>query len=210
MKRAVEELGFEAVIADTAQQVREAWVLILPGVGALADGMQGLRERDMLQPIWGCAESGVPILGICLGMQMLFDSSREYGLHRGLGLIPGHVERIPGRSSNGSQLAVPHIGWAALEPAQATQQAFSPSILQHVQPGEEVYFVHSFAAKPRNRQDISAVCQYGGHKLCAAVEKENIYGAQFHPEKSGAVGLRILSAFLQQATAKQAGMQILV
>lgn len=199
VRRAVEKLGCTAAFARTAQEVREARALILPGVGAFSNGMAGLMERDMLQPIWGCAESGVPILGICLGMQMLFESGREHGPHRGLGLLPGHVERIPNADAGGAGLPVPHIGWAGLLPPDDGQKRFHSELLHHVHPEEEVYFVHSFAARPRHAGHVAAECEYGGHRLCAAVSKNNIYGTQFHPEKSGPVGLKILRAFLQKA-----------
>lgn len=199
VRRAVEKLGYEACLARCGKQVREAEVLILPGVGAFADAMAALGTGDILAPLEDKVRNGVPLLGICLGMHLLFESGSEYGFHRGLGLIPGRVERIPECSTGGGRLPVPHIGWEGLLVPDGQQAAFGPTLLRGIQPGEEVYFLHSYAARPENKEHILAECTYGGHRLCAAVGKDNVYGTQFHPEKSGPVGLRILDAFLRQA-----------
>ena len=125
---------------------------------------------------------------------MLFDESDEFGVHRGLGLIPGRVEAIPKRSPAGTTRKVPHIGWTALQKAPAT--TWAGTILKGIQEGEAAYFLHSFIGRPVNPRLCLAECEYLGEKMCAAVKAENVYGCQFHPEKSGPVGLRILSGFL--------------
>lgn len=195
--RAVEKLGFAPHITQKSADVRGAEILLLPGVGAFADGMGGLHRLDMLEPIWGCAQSGVPILGICLGMQMLFEASHEFGLHRGLGLIPGYVERLPEAGADGVPQRVPHVGWNALTPPPNTKPGFDSPLLEGTKPGEEMYFVHSFEAKPKNAEDTLAVCRYGGRAVCAAAGRGNVMGTQFHPEKSGPAGLAILEGFLR-------------
>lgn len=206
VERAVKKLGHSPHIARTGDEVRRAEVLLLPGVGAFDGGMHGLMERDMLRPILGCAESGVPILGICLGMQMLFDASRENGIHRGLGLIPGYVEPIQATDIGGGLLRVPHIGWEGLLPRKG--MPLFPSFLANcVHQHDEVYFVHSYVAKSADTTHTLAECDYGGRRLCAAVGKGKVFGTQFHPEKSGPVGLGILDGFFRHA-AGQAGESI--
>jgi glutamine amidotransferase len=196
VQRAVRYLGHEPVLAETADAVREADVLLLPGVGAFADGMAGLAKRGMLRPIQSRAAAGVSILGICLGMQMLFTSSRENGVHQGLGLIPGCVERIPGTTKNGARLRVPHIGCERLlTPGGISGTQGLP--LRGTGPEDEFYFAHSFAARPEDRSHILAECDYGGARLCAAAGSGSVFGTQFHPEKSGQAGLRVLDDFLR-------------
>lgn len=202
VSRAVQKLGHRPCFARTGAEVREAEVILLPGVGAFSGGMAGLMQRGMLAPLWGCAESGVPILGICLGMQMLFESSHENGIHRGLGLIPGHVEPIPRQQVNGEKLLVPHIGWAAVHPS-GGQPEFDGVVGRCTHPDDEFYFVHGYVAKPRHTAHILGECGYGGHKLCAMVGRDNIFGTQFHPEKSGPAGLNLLAGFLQAAASQQ-------
>ena len=195
--RAVETLGHEPVLTRTASEVQKANILILPGVGAFSDGMDGLVARDMLEPIRSRVQNGVPILGICLGMQMLFDFSHEFGVHKGMGLISGCVKRIQEQATDGRKLRVPHVGWEGLFPACEEQSSFASPILQNIQPGNEVYFIHSYIPYPEQKEHILAECTYGGHRLCAATGKDMVFGTQFHPEKSGPVGLKILDAFLR-------------
>jgi imidazole glycerol-phosphate synthase subunit HisH len=141
------------------------------------------------------AAQGSALLGICLGMQMLLDESEEFGTTEGLGLIPGHVVPIPSTSANGHPQKIPHIGWNNLVLSQGFEN-WKNSLLQEVQPGEAVYFVHSFMAIPINATHRMADCCYGGIAVPAVIRKNNIYGCQFHPEKSGEVGLKVLRRFL--------------
>ena len=196
--RAVEKLGYTPHVTQKSAEVSGAEILILPGVGAFADGMGGLSRLGMLEPIWGCAQSGVPILGICLGMQMLFEAGHEFGPHRGLGLVPGHVRRLPDTDAGGAPQRVPQVGWNALLPPNA-KPGFDGPLLGDTKPGTDVYFVHSFEAKPKDPEDILAICRYGGRDVCAAVGRGQVFGTQFHPEKSGPAGLAILRAFLRHA-----------
>ena len=167
---------------------------MLPGVGAFADGMQGLRERGLIEPLRAYAASGRPMLGICLGMQMLASVSEEFGEHEGLGLIPGRVQAVPASDTQGRPQKIPHIGWSALRVPPGAQWAESP--LRDTAVGSAVYLVHSFAVVPDDPADRLADCDYGGHAIAAAIRRGNVIGCQFHPEKSGAIGLNILARFL--------------
>ncbi|TAN46821.1 MAG: imidazole glycerol phosphate synthase subunit HisH [Rhodospirillales bacterium] len=194
--RAFRHLGADIVFASTPAEVAKAERLVLPGVGAFGACMDGLRARDLTGAILDFAATGRPFLGICVGLQMLFTESEEFGRHEGLGLIPGKVARIPTHGADGRPHKVPHIGWnALLKPEEGT--AWSGTPLGDLKPGASVYFVHSFAAVPENRTHRLADCDYNGIRLLAAAQKDNITGCQFHPEKSGAVGLSILKRFLE-------------
>jgi glutamine amidotransferase len=192
--RALEACGVEPVLANTPQEILDAKALLLPGVGAFADGMAGLSELGLIQPIREYAKTGRPLLGICLGMQMLLDSGEEFGIHEGLGLIPGAVRSIPSTGLDGQPHKIPHIGWNALL---KTETSFwTDSILDEIEEEQRTYFVHSFTAVPTNEEHRLADCDYNGQRISAAVQSGNIYGTQFHPEKSGPVGLKILKNFL--------------
>lgn len=193
VRRAFESLGCEVELTSGIYDILGASALVLPGVGAFGDGMERLNSLGLAGAILEKARQGTPLLGICLGMQFLFERSTEFGAHRGLGLIPGEVVRIPGFSPRGERQRVPHIGWNALIPPEG-QGGFS-SILQSVNPGEEVYFVHSFEAVT-DTQFRLADTMYGGRRVCAAVHYGNVFGTQFHPEKSGETGLGILREYI--------------
>ena len=192
--RALEHCGASVLAACDAASIDSAERLVLPGVGAFADGMRGLRERGLIEPIQRFAASGRPVLGICLGMQMLATLSEEFGQHEGLGLIPGRVRAVPSVDTQGRALKIPHIGWSALHPPRGT--SWHGTILDQTQDGSSVYLVHSFAVVPEDPSHCLAVCSYGGHSITAAVRSGAVTGCQFHPEKSGAVGLTMLARFL--------------
>ena len=194
--RAFENIGAQVTLAKTGEEIAAADRLVLPGVGAFADAMDGLRQTNLIDPVKQYAKSGNPFLGICVGMQMLFDSAEEFGHHEGLGLIPGQVEAIPSVDIHGAPQKIPHIGWTDLEPLNSQRDSWSNTILQNVKPGQAAYFVHSFMVVPKNESHRLADAFYGGQKISAVVKSENILGCQFHPEKSGPVGLAILKAFL--------------
>jgi len=160
--------------------------IILPGVGAFGAGMQQLQQQKLIDPLKAAINNGIPYLGICLGMQFLFEHSDEMGTHQGLGLLPGHVTRFP--PSIG--LKVPHMGWNKIE-------ATRPSPLIENLPGDGyAYFVHSYYCVPADENDLLLTADYG-MRFAAGVQRDNIYGVQFHPEKSQAAGLRILANFLK-------------
>lgn len=195
VQRAFEHLGAQVEFVNTPDGVLAAEALVLPGVGAFKDGMAGLERLGLIEPILQKAAAGTPLLGICLGMQMLFDESDEFGLHKGLGLIPGRVEKIPALDADGDPQRVPHISWNSLWPT-GGRTDFAGTALASVTPGQECYFVHSYEAKPTNEADRLADTRYGGRAVCAAAAHGSVLGCQFHPEKSGPVGLGILQGFL--------------
>jgi len=187
LKCSLISVGAEVVVTADPKVLEQADQIILPGVGAFADAARKLRETGLDRILVTLAENGKPLLGICLGMQMLFEKSYEYGEHQGLGLIPGSVKPI--RDVIPAELKIPHIGWNALD-----FKKESP-LLSQIREGDYVYFVHSFYAADCEEY-VLATAQYGA-PLTAAVAKGNIFGCQFHPEKSGSVGLAILKAFTQ-------------
>ena len=195
VQRAFVHCGANVVVTDDPQALLSAPRLVLPGVGAFADGMRGLIQRGLDRVVLEFANSGKPLLSICLGMQMLASVSEEFGEHKGLAIIPGRVVPIPNTTIEGKAHKIPHIGWAVLE-APAGHAGWGDSILSDVQTGDAVYFVHSFAVVPENGRHRLADCHYNGRQISAAIRKGNVYGCQFHPEKSGKVGLKILNQFL--------------
>lgn len=194
VKRALQESGCENIrISSKKDDILSANKLVLPGVGAYGDGMNGLKERGLVDAVISAAMSGTPILGICLGMQLLATYSEEFGFYDGLDLIPGVIKRIPNTSIVGDRLKIPFTNWA---PLKLENEGIASSLFQGVQT-EYVYFVHSYQFIPDNASEILASYHYGGHAITAAIQRNNITGLQFHPEKSGKVGLRIIKNFLQ-------------
>ncbi|MGH6626576.1 MAG: imidazole glycerol phosphate synthase subunit HisH [Burkholderiaceae bacterium] len=195
--RALQHCGAEVQVVDRADQVVVLPDrLVLPGVGAFTDGMVELRARGFDDLVKRYAQTERPFLGICVGAQMLFDAGEEFGVHSGLGLIPGRVQPVPAADAAGKPHSIPHIGWSRLErpPARASWDC---TILSRMAPGEPVYFVHSFAPVPAHEEHRLADTYYNGVRICAAVAYNQIYGCQFHPERSAAQGLGILKAFLE-------------
>lgn len=189
--RAVEKAGGTARLTSDHQEIASAERLLLPGVGAFEACMTRLAEFGLTEPVSAFARSDRPFLGICVGMQMLFDYSLEFGHHQGLGLVPGHVAPIPAEGRK-----VPHIGWSTLR-LPATRNHWQDTILDDAESGvSAAYFLHSFACIPDDPADRLADADYLGYPVCAAVQRGNIIGLQCHPEKSGPRGLRIIERFL--------------
>ena len=188
LKSSLAMIGAQAIVTGDADVLRSADRLILPGVGAFGDARQKLAQTGLDAALCAEAARGKPVLGICLGMQMLFEMSLEYGEHKGLGLIPGEVVPMAGRLPEG--LKIPHIGWNAL----AIRKPDHP-LMKYTGSGDCVYFVHSFYASDCT-DSVIATAEYG-IDVTAAVAKGNVMGCQFHPEKSGTVGLGILKAFCE-------------
>lgn len=183
-------IGAEAKVTNNIEEIRNADRIILPGVGAFEDAVAKLRQSGMADVVLEEAAKGKPMLGICLGMQMLFEKSYEYGEYEGLGLIKGSVKPIAPMIGEG--LKVPHIGWNALIFPEGKEKS---KLFKYVNEGDCVYYVHSFAAVDCDSA-VTSRAEYGA-LLTGSVEKGNVYGTQFHPEKSGEVGLKILKAFCE-------------
>lgn len=188
LQSSLKAVGGDPIVSGDPQVLLKAHKLVLPGVGAFGDAAEKLRSTKLDQVLLEKAAAGTPLLGICLGMQLLFETSYEYGTFPGLGLIPGSVTPLKGRIHQ--DLKIPHIGWNGLSFPEGRQR--SP-LFRDLKPGDHVYFVHSFSAVDCEPY-VSASTEYGSI-LTAAAEKDNVFGCQFHPEKSGAVGLTILKAF---------------
>ncbi len=186
LKSSLLAIGAEVTVTGEKDVIEKADKLILPGVGAFEDAARKLRETGLERVIISQVKNGKPILGICLGMQMLFECSYEFGKHNGLGLIKGEI--VPMSGVIPKNLKIPHIGWNSLNIIKENSKLF-----KYIQNGDFVYFVHSYYAT-NCTDDLLATTEYGSI-ITAAVEKDNIYGCQFHPEKSGETGLKILKAF---------------
>lgn len=182
IENTLRRLGHEVEVTSDPAKVRDATKLILPGVGAFRDAMTNLADLGLIEPFLAKVRSGTPTLGICLGMHLLFTESEEFGLHQGLNLLPGRVRRIP------EGVHVPHMGWNQL------QLRHSDSLIEGIEPGSFVYFVHSYYAEPAAEEITLASVDHGIH-FAAVVHQNNIWATQFHPEKSQKVGERLLDNF---------------
>ncbi len=190
--KALERAGATPKVTSSPKDLERANAIVLPGVGAFDPAMQNLRSRGLIEPIKNVIYSGKPFLGICLGMQILFESSEE-GVENGLGIIPGKVKRF--RAS--SEIRIPHMGWNQLEVTQARSLLW-----EHLPPQPWVYFVHSFYVDPVEKKVRAATVTHGSQTVTAAVAYDNVTAVQFHPEKSSNVGLQILSNFVSQVREK--------
>lgn len=195
VSRAFEACGAEVHTTENPQHILASDYLVLPGVGAFADGMRELQGRGLIDSIRAACASGMPVLGICLGMQMLFAESDEHHVTAGLGIIPGRVEAIANDAGEGRWRKTPHIGWSELLPPQK-EQIWQDGLLANLGRHPAGYFVHSFVCVPANRDAVLAECEYESIRLCAAVRQGNVHGCQFHPEKSGPIGLQIVANFM--------------
>ncbi len=192
LKSSFAALGVEAVVTKDKETLKNADGIILPGVGAFGDAAKKLRDSGLCETLITLAEEGKPLMGICLGMQLLFEKGYEYGEHEGLGLIKGSVKPMKGVIPD--TLKIPHIGWNALK-----FKGESP-LFKYTKDGDCVYFVHSFYGADCDK-NVIATAEYGA-ELTAAVADKNVFGCQFHPEKSGKVGLEILRAFSEMRAEK--------
>lgn len=196
VKRGLEYCGATVEITSNRKKIAAAKRVVLPGVGAFGNAMFELQQQGLVEVINEVAALGIPLLGICLGMQLLLSESEEFGLTQGLNLISGRVVPVPNRSIMGTPQKIPHIGWNTLVTSKSKSN-WNDTILSTTPFGSSVYFVHSFMALPSNENDRIADCIYGGIPIAAVINRANIYGCQFHPEKSGSIGLSILKEFLK-------------
>lgn len=195
--RAFEHCGAEVAVTEDPAAALDADRLVVPGVGAFSACIRELESRGFADAIRRYVDSQRPMLGICVGMQMLFEASEEFGEHQGLGILPGYVRAVPTKTATGELQRVPHIGWSHLVVPDTERQWNNTLLRDFAGQQPAVYFVHSFAAVPSNPDDRLADTIYGGHRLCAAIQKGNLMATQFHPERSGEIGLRIARRFVE-------------
>lgn len=195
VKQALEYCGADQVLVSAnPKDLADADRAVLPGVGAFSDGIRGLAERDLVEPIRQYVTTGRPLLGICLGMQLLSTESEEFGVFKGLDLIPARVVPIDRRGPDGLLRKIPYIGWDPLIPK---SDEFNSSILGNISLNESVYFVHSYQVQLVHNEHLLANYKLDDQEITAAFKKDNVTGVQFHPEKSGETGLEILKSFLR-------------
>ena len=188
---AMRRIGASAEATTDATRVRDAGALLLPGVGAFADGMASLRRHDLIEPVRAAAAEGKPILGICVGMQLLAEVGEEFGEHQGLGLLPGRVKRLPAGMGR-----IPNIGWCDVA------VKVSAPLFRSVDNGSSFYFVHSYHMVCATPSDSVGSISFGEVEITVAVKRANVFGVQFHPEKSQDVGLAVLANFVSYVTGK--------
>lgn len=188
VNQALINIGLDVEIASDRETIMKADAVVLPGVGAYGDAMNHLQELKLIDPIMKSVEEGKPLLGICLGLQLLFTESEEFGLVKGLDIMKGRVTRFNNVNSDGLTRKVPQIGWNTIAPAEGIAWKNTP--LRNIGSDEYMYFVHSFHIDPYENVALS-LTDYDGHQYVSSVLKDNIFACQFHPEKSGKVGLKV-------------------
>lgn len=189
VQKAFERIGHSAVVTRDKKIINDADKIVLPGVGAFPDCMKNLADLGLIDPIIKGVEAGKPFFGICLGLQVLFTESEEFGIHKGLDIIKGRVIRFPeGLSSNGTRLKIPHMGWNEIRMKKKTP------VLDGIPEGSYLYFVHSYYVVPQDKDIIATTTDYGV-EFVSSIWKDNIFACQFHPEKSQQAGLKILENF---------------
>lgn len=191
---ALKELGVDAVLSRETNDIRQADCLVLPGVGAFGVAADRLRSFGLDEQISEFIETDRPFLGICVGMQLLMEVGHEFGTHKGLGLMPGVVERLSPENSFGDKLRVPVIGWNTIQPPR--NDRWQNTFFEHVGPDASYYFVHSYAVRPQLESDVLAVARVGNSEVVAAINRDNMFGVQFHPERSDRAGLTLLQEFV--------------
>jgi glutamine amidotransferase len=195
VKRACEWVGLEGIITSDKKSVLEAPAVILPGIGAFEDAMETLKRHDLVAVLREVAFSGKPFLGVCLGLQLLMSESYEFGCHKGLNIIEGDVVRLGGTSPDGRQLKVPHVGWNRIfpdsYPTGGLVAVWKNTLLEDVPNHSFMYFVHSYFVRPAETSVVASITNFGSQGFPSAVRSGNIFACQFHPERSGPVGLKI-------------------
>ncbi|MDC0059785.1 imidazole glycerol phosphate synthase subunit HisH [Pelagibacteraceae bacterium] len=195
--RGLEHWGANVKVTSDPKIILKSSHVVLPGDGAFNYAMEQIKKKNLLEAIKSFSKSKSNLLGICIGMQILFDQSNEFKKTEGLGLISGKVVSIPNKTTGGKKLVLPHIGWNSLL-ATDHFKSWGKTLLENNKTMDEMYFIHSYMAVPDDHTNRVADCVYGGHKISAVVMKNNITGCQFHPEKSGQLGLKILKKFVEK------------
>jgi imidazole glycerol-phosphate synthase subunit HisH len=195
VQHACKKVGLDHIVTADANKIANADALILPGVGAFGDAMFNLKKLGLIGPINDFVSSGKPLMGICLGMQLLFTESEEFGLTKGLNIIPGTVEKFPRISPDGNILTIPQINWNRIRLPSTKEGFWNESPLMANKDGDFMYFIHSFYVRPVHTNDILSLTRYDGFEYCSAIRRENVFAVQFHPEKSGEKGIMIYSSF---------------
>ena len=187
--KAFKYFGQDTSISEEAEEILKSDAIILPGVGSFQAGIEGLKIRKLDKAIRDFAKTNKPILGICLGAQLLMSRGHEFGIFDGLGIIPGQVEVFKKIKDK-----IPHIGWNEVTAPKGVN--WNKTILKAIKQHADLYFVHSYLLKPKNKKNVLSLTKYGGLEFCSAIYKDNVYGCQFHPEKSSVVGLKIIKNFI--------------
>ena len=189
VEQACKNVGLETEITSNKNIIANAEALMLPGVGAFGDAMESLHKQDLVQPIKDFVQGGKPFMGVCLGMQLLFSESEEFGSHKGLDIIPGVIAKFPNATPGHPNIKVPQIAWNQIQKPGGKDWLHTP--YQDLTDGEYMYFVHSYYAKPENLSDALSLTTYEDIEYCSSVMRDNVFATQFHPEKSAGSGLTI-------------------
>jgi glutamine amidotransferase len=191
VQRACERVGMQASITHSKSEILTADGVLLPGVGAFGDAMRNLERHDLVSPLRDIGQSGRPLIGICLGMQLLMTESEEFGSHGGLDLIRGTVRRLDSSDSSGAPLKVPHVGWNRVQPADGSGGDWRQTALAEIPRGAFMYFVHSYYVSPEDQSLVLSTTSYGNREFCSSLQRNNLFACQFHPERSGEQGISI-------------------
>jgi len=197
VQRACEQVGLSAVITKSGDEIAGATAAILPGVGAFGDAMSNMEKFGLVKAIRDFVKTGKPFMGICLGMQLLFTESEEFGIHKGLDIIKGRVTEFGNKGKDNANIKVPQVGWNSISPGKGAEDKWNNSPLKDVKKGEYMYFVHSFYCIPSDPEVILTVSNYEGTEYCSGVSKDNVFAVQFHPEKSAIEGIKIYKNWAQ-------------
>jgi len=192
---ACQQVGLRPIVTSDPSVISQAEALILPGVGAFGDAMKNLNQLQITPIIKQKVKTGVPFLGVCLGLQLLFSHSEEFGLHPGLGILAGQVKRFPAADKQNTIIKVPQIAWNQLA---SSQISWKQTPFEHLEPGDFVYFVHSYYVTPDDPSITLSTTTYSGFNYCSSAKQNNVLAVQFHPEKSGTKGLQIYANWAKQ------------